>query len=92
VSAAHTPGPWQLADYGWISGPSGDGVVEYDGCGSHAAQWPNKADLALVLAAPELLEACRLFLDAMRSIGASNGAIRKAEEAAAAAIRKATRP
>lgn len=60
----HTPGPWiaELDDFteeptGWIADATGKlMVVQYAGCGSHKADW-DEADLRLVLAAPELLEA-----------------------------------
>lgn len=53
----HTPGPWEGADNGWIDAADGSSVVEYKGCGSHAACWVNARDKILAIAAPELLQA-----------------------------------
>lgn len=55
---AHTPGPWKLDEDGFI-----DGVNEYAGCGSHQCDWNSEDDKALVLAAPELLEALEEIAD-----------------------------
>ncbi len=62
----HTLGPWYLTlddndhNPGWIKAPSGS-VTEYAGCGTHSCNWPNAGDIALVLAAPELLKALVLY-------------------------------
>lgn len=59
---------------------------------AHHADWCadiTHPDMRLIAAAPELLEACSFFLEAMRSSGVSNGMIRRAEERARAAIAKA---
>jgi hypothetical protein len=48
-----------------------------------------EANARLIAAAPELLEACSLLLEALRSSNVSNGLIRSAEDAARAAIAKA---
>lgn len=62
----HTEGPWVADEDGWIAGSNGETVCEYAGCGSHAAEW-NEADLNLVLAAPELLEALEYALPYLRA-------------------------
>lgn len=57
---AHTQGKWILDTDGFISVANSDSyVIDYAGCGSHECHWQNEADKALVLAAPELLEALR---------------------------------
>lgn len=64
----HTPGPWIADEDGWIKGGDGE-VIEYAGCGSHEAYWNKQEDKALVLAAPDLLEALEQlieFLEPMR--------------------------
>lgn len=43
-------GTWSVDEDGWIPG-----VVEYEGCGSHQAEWSSGKNRNLVLAAPELL-------------------------------------
>jgi len=59
---AYTKGPWNLNSEDWIeaSHTDNDGqkiaVIEYGGCGSHEAFFPNEADKALVVSAPDLLE------------------------------------
>ena len=58
----HTQGPWQSSGDGWIESKDGQSVVEYTGCGTHAADWRNPADYALALAAPELLECLIAFM------------------------------
>lgn len=60
---SHTPGPWSEAEDGWIYGPGGYDVVEYERCGSHAAHWGNPDDYRLALAAPELLALCQEMKD-----------------------------
>lgn len=50
---------------------------------------PSDADARLIAAAPELLAACAGLLDALRTSGVGNGAIRFAEYQARAAIAKA---
>lgn len=56
MSTNHTHGPWAFDEDRFIVGRGGKVVVEYAGCGSHMASWPNKANKALVLAAPDMLE------------------------------------
>ena len=63
MSATHTSGLWveEVFDEehtGWINNADGVEISRYGGCGSHLSEWPNRADLALTLAAPELLAAC----------------------------------
>lgn len=61
----YTKGPWNLDSEDWIeaSHPDKDGqkiaVIEYAGCGTHEAYFPNEADKALVVSAPELYEALK---------------------------------
>ena len=50
---------------------------------------PTRANARLIASAPELLAACAGLLDALRTSGVSNGAIRFAEDQARAAIAKA---
>ena len=89
---AHTPGPWVEdidPDYpedrnGWIVG-----VVEYAGCGSHAAEWSSEDNKRLALAAPELLEALmisRRYVADLPIVGDADLAVIDA------AIKKATQP
>lgn len=59
----HTPGPWIDAGDGWIDGPTAGPVVQYAACGTHRAEWPNRNDYRLAMAAPDLLAACRLVSD-----------------------------
>lgn len=63
-------------------------------CNSDGGDVERKAEDAarLISAAPDLLGACKTFLQAMSTSGASNGAIRSAEDSARAAIAKATEP
>ena len=63
----HTPGPWIADEDGWIKGGDGE-VIEYAGCGSHEAYWNKQEDKALVLAAPDLLEALEMCERSMRSV------------------------
>jgi hypothetical protein len=96
----HTPGPWveETREYhgeqtdaptGWIKGAGGVSVVEYSGCGSHEAYWPNPADIALVLAAPDLLEALNLVVMSIK-VGPPEYDINDTLEIASEAIAKAT--
>lgn len=65
MSAPHTPPPWVPSSDGWIVGPDNVDVVEYQGCGSHSAYWPNPKDFLLVLSAPKMakvVEAAREFI------------------------------
>jgi hypothetical protein len=54
--------PWQAAGDGWVESTDGQSVVEYSGCGTHAADWRSPSDYALALAAPELLECLIAFM------------------------------
>ena len=60
----HTPGPWHAAKkQGWINAANGRRkIVQYAGCGSHAAEWPNPDDYKLAVAAPDLLTAAKAKL------------------------------
>ncbi len=80
MDTKHTPGPWIADEDGWIADSSGTYVVDYAGCGTHEAYWSNPADKALVLAAPDLLEALQELRYACTD---------KAEMMADAAIEKA---
>ena len=87
----HTPGPWAL-DEGWEESGGDTCVVnrshdgeDWDVCRVYSS----KANARLIVAAPDLLEACHKFLYAMKTSGMSNGAIRAAEDACRAAIAKA---
>lgn len=96
----HTPGPWQLAYYvdsgkpncGSViaANPHGEGAeevasVNWIGGGFYSEQ---TANARLIAAAPELLDACRLFL--MCDEYSPDPAVSKAMAAARAAIAKAT--
>lgn len=87
--SAHTPGPWEEAG-GWIFAGE-QSVSEYAGCGTHEAAW-NPADLALVLAAPELLDALRKCVAELEIIKGAVHDERMALIAGHAAIAKATSP
>lgn len=54
---------WVEASGGWIDNTQGEPVVEYSGCGSHAATWRTEGDYRLALAAPELLAALERLAD-----------------------------
>jgi hypothetical protein len=58
-----TPGPWRCSKGGWISDKSGNAVIEYAGCGSHKADYPNGADRHLIAAAPDLYAALQNLVD-----------------------------
>lgn len=60
METKHTAGPWIEDDGGWICNEAGASIIEYEGCGSHKAEWPNPCDRVLVLAAPDLL---RVLMD-----------------------------
>lgn len=74
--AAHTPGPWKLTRcagdwYVWGNGVSALARVngpEYD-CENGNAPDQNKANAALVAAAPELLAACQTMLQHCQGLG-----------------------
>lgn len=99
MNTKHTPGPWDVeideriderglyyvAGYNIHSREDG-AVVGIEGicCGPR-----DEANARLIAAAPELLAACAGLLDALRTSGVSNGAIRFAEDQARAAIAKA---
>lgn len=99
--AEHTPGPWALertvdGDLVCIThgGTSPDPVIDV-GCGDLLVS--NPADAALIAAAPEMLEALKLFMDLaskkqniekMLACGLGDELI-KASDAGIAALRKA---
>lgn len=70
----HTPGPWVSDSEGWINSASGEVVCEYAGCGSHEAEWWNRSNLALVLSAPDLLDALEALVECP-TLGARDRAI-----------------
>lgn len=89
----HTPGPWSLriSDKSWqnryqIQRSDGACLFSFEDSPLHDDA---EADGRLIAAAPRLLAACEKFLDAMRTSGASNGAIRAAEDDARSAIASA---
>lgn len=43
IAEAATPGEWTKESDGWI-----ENVVQYEGCGSHKAEWLNSNDLKYV--------------------------------------------
>ena len=62
METRHTPGPWKYEKHATLSGgtivapsQSADGLSEII---AHALSSPNDADMALIAAAPDLLEAC----------------------------------
>lgn len=69
METKHTPGPWSQERNGWIAGANGESVIEYEGCGSHTACWPNPHDMHLVLAATEMLQCLNDVLPHLESIG-----------------------
>jgi hypothetical protein len=70
---------------GWILGPNNEPVLDYEGCGSHAAEWANPADLTLALAAPDLLSALeRVLADAVYDAERTDEAIAAVAQAKAA--------
>lgn len=85
----HTPGPWEDAREGWIDSFDGQSVIEYAGCGSHEALYGNPADKTLILAAPDLLEACESLINIELIDVVSVGPLREALNKARAAIAKA---
>lgn len=69
MSAQHTPGPWIIKDRDWLQsehGPIVDGRY-FSICVSATSE----ADRALILAAPELLEALCLYRAACGNTAAS---------------------
>ena len=69
--AKHTPGPWKVGRHSdertlVVGGPDTDGICEcYDWNGPHVTGKPNAR---LIAAAPELLEALKAALPALRRI------------------------
>ena len=56
--ATHTPEPWQLFPHGKIGNADDAGVVAY--LATFETEW--KANGNLIIAAPDLLAACELFM------------------------------
>lgn len=104
MNTKHTPGPWEarcIESQEWaIDAPNGDPTIGYSSWTALASVYGSndfrregeavaEANARLIAAAPELLAACAGLLDALRTSGVSNGAIRFAEDQARAAIAKA---
>ncbi|MBU6190660.1 MAG: hypothetical protein KGR68_15195 [Betaproteobacteria bacterium] len=69
MSAKHTPGPWVLENRGYkfIVSKPGDGYITRDVCrmdASTMSAFAQEANARLIAAAPELLEALRVFVSA----------------------------
>lgn len=47
---------WIKDEKGWIKTQDGKDICQYEGCGSHAAQWRSERDYRLALAAPEMYD------------------------------------
>ena len=94
MSTQHTPGPWSVTDghypsFKEISGPSFKiSVVMWATDLTEDDYQKRDADLRLIAAAPDLLEALQRMLDAPSH--GTHEAMRRANEAARAAIVKAT--
>ena len=67
----HTPGPWRFRqihpDYGQIEGPNGEIVVSF---GNDYSEGPSEEDAALLVAAPELRDLLKRY---MEHVGDSEG-------------------
>jgi hypothetical protein len=90
MSTQHTPGPW-FKNCGFLIGSDGSDVVAAGlglGLGADNGDGIRKANALLIAAAPELLEALQRMLDAPSH--GTHEAMRRANEAARAAIAKAT--
>lgn len=59
----HTPGPWKFDDMMYVFGPKNEMVCQIRGYG---AGLPQEANARLIVSAPELLEACKAALVALR--------------------------
>jgi hypothetical protein len=86
----HTPGPWSFDKYDWLIGPGHVPVTDYAGCGSHACDIENPYDKALILAAPELLAACKSALAKFCTILAPNDSVTEIADYLDSVITKAT--
>lgn len=68
MSGKHTPGPWTVRDDDTVVGPKGNVVAECCGYSVKAegmeqkAQGGREANANLIAAAPELLEAVKLYV------------------------------
>ncbi len=80
---AHTPGPWEYADFGLIVGPGPEGIhadiyiaeiSTEDDEGRVAPAEQLTANANLIAAAPELLEALERVLEAVEYYHAHEGA------------------
>ena len=58
----HTPGPWEADGEGYIFGPGTSMIAETRGWGDDSIN--EVANARLIAAAPDLLEACKLALNA----------------------------
>jgi hypothetical protein len=92
MNTKHTPGEWKVSSQTPCRVDTANGSItvswtcNFDG---GKREQEAEANASLIAAAPELLEACSLLLEALRSSNVSNGLIRSAEDAARAAIAKA---
>lgn len=81
----HTPGPWTKGPYGDLYGSNGIPVQVY-GTGMGSTTLPDetsKANAALVIAAPDLLEALKNLVEVLDGLF-DDGPVRGIEEARAA--------
>ena len=89
MSAKHTPGPWRLDNRGttYIVDKPGDGYITRDICrmdSSTMSAFHQEGNARLIAAAPDLLEALKMYL-----IAGHKEARRAASVVAKAAIAKA---
>ena len=89
TNTQHTPGPWRIGDAGFtVFGPPKPGALA-----ETIAPVKSRANARLIAAAPDMLEACRLFIaydDAAFDYDNAAAIYDKARAAARAAIAKAT--
>jgi len=65
----HTPGPWETKWVGQISQMGGEGICRLSPRCKHPGQ--RKANTSLIMAAPDLLEACYTALGVIDPVGCS---------------------
>jgi hypothetical protein len=89
MSTQHTPGPWAIGAYGRVITPDGE-VLRTCGVATPGADSDEyRANTRLIAAAPDLLEACRLFLGYNADEGDDGVAFMLAYERAVTAAMKA---
>ena len=72
IKAKYTPGPWRIEKEAvsgafWISGAFHDVCDLYSRVNGKCEKYPNAdGDAALIAAAPDLLEACRMALASLK--------------------------